>query len=282
MAYVKLDTAILDSTLWIERESREVFITALLLAEPFEALESLPQIAVRSLDLTGFLVPPGWYGFVQAAGSGIVRRALVDTELGMAALERLGNPDYESRNPKFEGRRLVRVNHGFIVLNYMEFRDRDHTSAARSRRYRERQEAKKQERRDGVTDTAHHGVPSRDITEAVSSKQEAVSSKSLTTQHNTGAVTFLSESHKPAYLAIRATSRNPDSLDAVLVSIHEPVSGGAAYSWEVIGQALLELHATGGAVTPNGIRAFCRKLTEKPRAANGALDWKQPIPEAGA
>lgn len=138
MAFVKLDTRILESTLWIERDCREVFITALLMAMPREFLHEQEQLEVRTLKETGFTVPPGWYGFVDAAGIGIVRRAMVDTELGMDALEKLGSADPESRTADFSGRRLVRVNGGFIVLNFMKYRDKDNTSAERARRYRER------------------------------------------------------------------------------------------------------------------------------------------------
>lgn len=138
MAFVKLDCGILNSTLWVERGPRDVFITALLMAEPHEVVEDMPQFEVRSLTKTGFVVPPGWYGFVQAAGPGIVRMAMAEQEPGMAALEKLGAPDLESRSSEFEGRRLVRVDGGYIVLNYMKYREKDATSADRSRRYREK------------------------------------------------------------------------------------------------------------------------------------------------
>ena len=49
MPFVKLDCGMLDSTLWFEREAREVFITALLMAEPIELTSDTPQIAVRAL-----------------------------------------------------------------------------------------------------------------------------------------------------------------------------------------------------------------------------------------
>jgi len=138
MPFVKLDSGILDSTLWVERECREVFITALLMAEPFECEAPMEQIEVRSLKNTGFVVPPGWYGFVPASGPGILRRALVDEKAGLAALERLGSPDPGSRSKAFDGRRLVRVDGGFIVLNFMTYREHDYTAAERMRRYREK------------------------------------------------------------------------------------------------------------------------------------------------
>jgi hypothetical protein len=139
MPFVKLDTRILNSTLWFERDARELFITALLMAEPRETQEPLPQLKVDAIKYTGFTVPPGWYGFVAAAGIGIIRQSGMDRKPGMKALADLGNPDIESRSKDFDGRRLVRVDGGFIVLNYMKHRERDATVAERMRRYRARQ-----------------------------------------------------------------------------------------------------------------------------------------------
>lgn len=138
MPYVKLDTDILDSTLWIDREGRDVFITALLLAQPFEVVKAMPAYEKQSLATTGFVVPPGWYGFVRAAGSSIIRRATVPHEAGMAALDRLAAEDPESRSVDHGGRRMVRVDGGFIILNFFKYRDRDHTSATRQKNYRDR------------------------------------------------------------------------------------------------------------------------------------------------
>jgi hypothetical protein len=138
MSFVKLDCGILDSTLWIDREARELFITALLMAVPVEFKDVRRQLEVRTLEETGFEVPPGEYGFVAAAGQGIVRRAGMDLEIGLSALERLGAPEPDSRTPDFEGRRLVRVAGGYVVLNFRLYRDKDHTAAERMRRYREK------------------------------------------------------------------------------------------------------------------------------------------------
>jgi hypothetical protein len=138
MPFVKLDTGILNSTLWIERECREIFITALLMAYPKEFEQPIPTLKVRNLDNGDFVVPAGWYGFIEAAGVGIVRRAMVEQDAGMIALEKLSMPDPESRSPEFGGRRMVRVDGGYIVLNYMKYRDRDYTAAERQRKLRER------------------------------------------------------------------------------------------------------------------------------------------------
>lgn len=165
MAFVKLDCGILTSTLWVNRDCREVFITALLMAEPFEVIDPMPQIEADSLNLTGFMVPPGWYGFVAAAGVGILRVACIDHAPGMQALKELGAPDPESRSNEFDGRRMVRVNGGYLILNYMKYREMDHTTAERSRRYRAKKKAEddakkaQSSRRDSVASR-------RDITQA--------------------------------------------------------------------------------------------------------------------
>ena len=75
MAFVKLDCGLLDSSLWVDVPACRVFTTALLMAMPREFLQPMPQLAVRSLDPTGFVVPAGWFGFVAAAGVGITRPA---------------------------------------------------------------------------------------------------------------------------------------------------------------------------------------------------------------
>jgi hypothetical protein len=141
MAFVKLDTAILESTLWIDRAARDIFITALLMAEPREITKPMPQYYADRIEQTGFSVPPGWYGFVAAAGVGIARRAFVEQDEAMMALETLGSTDPHSRSPEFGGRRLVRVDGGFIVLNFFKYRDKDYTAAERMAKLRARRKA---------------------------------------------------------------------------------------------------------------------------------------------
>lgn len=167
MSYVKLDRGILNSSLWADRNERDLFITALLLAVPQQIKRPIAALCVRALEPSGFIVPPGDYGFVEAAGIGIVNTALLsDMEAGLDALERLGQPDPHTRTPDNEGRRLVRVPGGFIVLNYDLYRSKDHTGAERQRRFRERQ-----------TETSNAVTPSRngqtrDITQAEAEVKE--------------------------------------------------------------------------------------------------------------
>jgi hypothetical protein len=184
MPFVKLDTGILDSTLWVDRDCREVFLTALLMAQPHELKEPAPQLRVRAIEPTGFVVPPGWYGHVGSASVGILRNALVPHEQGMAALERLGDPDEESRSADFQGRRLVRVDGGFLVLNYMKYRERDYTSAERQRRYRERKKEEATTESHAVTSQSN-AVTSRRVTQAdaeADKKQKTCGSATPTTR----------------------------------------------------------------------------------------------------
>lgn len=137
--FVKLDCGMLTSTIWDDYPARSLFITALLMMEPKEYRESVDQIEVRTLNNTGWSAPPDWYGFVPAAGIGIIKRAGdVEIEEGFAALERLGSPDPTSRSQDYEGRRLIRVDGGYLVLNFDKYRERDYGAAERMRRLRER------------------------------------------------------------------------------------------------------------------------------------------------
>jgi len=136
MPFVKLDCGMLNSTLWFEKAARDVFITALLMAEPYELKEPKEQITTESLEHTGWTIPPGWYGFVAAAGLGIISRAMVERQEGLAALKLLASPEQSSRSEDFEGRRLVRIDGGYLVLNYMKYRERDYSAAERQRRFR--------------------------------------------------------------------------------------------------------------------------------------------------
>lgn len=160
MPFIKLDCGILHSSLWPDTDARNIFITALLMAIPHEVVEPIPQINTDNLDNTGWEVPPGWYGWVEAAGPGIAHMCGIDDkEIYIPALYRLASPDPDSRSAAHEGRRMVRVDGGFIILNFMVYRDKDHTSAERQKRYRERKKAAKPI--NGVARNVKH--PLRDV-----------------------------------------------------------------------------------------------------------------------
>lgn len=147
MPFVKLDQGILNSSLWVDVALRDVFITALLLSRPHELREPTEQLDIETGEPTGFVIPRGWYGWVDASPIGLISRAIIEPEKGFAALRRLGLPEAGSRSKAFDGRRLARVDGGFVVLNYVTYRDRDHTAGERMTRYRLRQrEARERQR----------------------------------------------------------------------------------------------------------------------------------------
>jgi hypothetical protein len=113
MSFVKLDVGILDSSLWVESaEVRVVFVTMLAMARPD--------------------------GLVEATAPGIARRANLPLQTVRRALETLASPDPESRTLRDDGRRIRRVDGGYVVINYAAYRAKDHTAAERKRRQRER------------------------------------------------------------------------------------------------------------------------------------------------
>lgn len=179
-----------------------VFLTALLMAEPREFREPVPQIKVRTLDLTGWSAPQGWYGFVPAAGSGIVRRAGgMSPDDGLNALERLGNPEQESRSQEFDGRRLIRVNGGYLVLNFEKYRERDYGAAERTRRWRERQRV-----------TRNGDAVTRNVTQA----EAEAENRSRSSESKTTASGFAPDSPPMAlasHLFARMRENNPNAKE---------------------------------------------------------------------
>ncbi len=116
MPFVKLDTGILDSSLWSEpAQTCKCWITLLAMADA--------------------------EGFVRSTAPGIARRAnlgLADTE---KALEIFESPDSHSRTLNDEGRRIKRTDGGYQIVNYEKYRERDYTAAERQKRWREKHKA---------------------------------------------------------------------------------------------------------------------------------------------
>lgn len=117
LSFVKLDTGVLDSSLWAESaEVRIVFITMLAMCDS--------------------------EGLCPATAPGIARRANLPLDAVRQVLSRLESPDPDDRSGVDEGRRIKRIPGGFQVVNYLKYRDKDHTAAARAKRYRERKAAR--------------------------------------------------------------------------------------------------------------------------------------------
>jgi len=142
MGYAKLDERILSSTIWESLEQTRALQTGVLLARPCRFEGAVPQLDPGTGAETGWNLPPGHYGWVEMETTPFLRNAALDREIGVTALRALGLPDSESRDSDYEGRRMVRVRGGYVVLNFMKYRDFDHTAAKRAKEYRQRQREK--------------------------------------------------------------------------------------------------------------------------------------------
>lgn len=118
--YVKIFQDILDSSVWDEPvATRIVWLTMLIMAD-----ES---------------------GVVRASVSGIRRRAGVSKEDVKEAMKTLQDPDVDSKDQSYGGRRIERVDGGWLVLNYLKYRE---IRTRKQIRDAERQARKRQRDRD--------------------------------------------------------------------------------------------------------------------------------------
>ena len=112
MSYVKLICNILDSTLWVENsDTRVVFITMLAMSDS--------------------------EGVCMSTAPGIARRANISISSVRKALVILESPDTDSRSTNDHGRRIERIDGGYRIINYLAYRNKDHTAALRQRKRRE-------------------------------------------------------------------------------------------------------------------------------------------------
>lgn len=113
MIFVKLDCRILQSSLWSTPPAvRLTFITILAMTEPD--------------------------GLCRATAPGIAHAARLPEEDVRKALQVLEGPDPDSRCTAEDGRRIVRVDGGYRVVNYLRYREYESPGAKRTREWRER------------------------------------------------------------------------------------------------------------------------------------------------
>lgn len=100
MAYVKLSTNIIHSTIWREKhETVRVWIA---------------MLALSDRD-----------GFVRVSLPGLIEAARVEPAQMAEALTKFQSPDEFSRSEEFEGKRIAKVPGGWKILNYALYRDQD-------------------------------------------------------------------------------------------------------------------------------------------------------------
>ena len=116
MGFTKLDSGIVDSSVW---------------AEP---------LATRVVWIT-FLAKADRTGFVAASQSGMLRASNVPKDDFISALTTLEAPDSDSRSKEYDGRRIERTPGGWKVLNYEKYRQFSYSeskSALKKRAQRDR------------------------------------------------------------------------------------------------------------------------------------------------
>lgn len=133
--YTKLFSDLVDSSIWDEDpKTCKVWVTLLALAN--------------------------WEGYIRGSVSWLARKARVDLQSCREALDKFAAPDPHSRTPDNEGRRIEVLPDGWLLLNYLIFRDRLSTNPVsvatreRVRRHRERYNAL----RNAESVTAAHSV----------------------------------------------------------------------------------------------------------------------------
>jgi hypothetical protein len=136
MAFVKLFSTITESSLWSEsKDTRLLFVTMLAKADAS--------------------------GFVEASLPGLARVANLTMDETEAALTRLEGPDKHSKSPDYEGRRVKRMDHGWLILNYQVYRERrnEEERQAYMRDYMKRYRAESVNLRKQSLANVNHGKP---------------------------------------------------------------------------------------------------------------------------
>jgi hypothetical protein len=128
--YAKLFSSIIHSSIWCEdSDTKVVWITLLAMAD--------------------------FDGHVEASHGGLAKAAGLPLEKVQMALDKFYAPDPDSMNQDNEGRRVAKVDRGWLVLNYTEFRER------KSKEYTRGQDRQRQQKHRSVT-PCH--APSRSVT----------------------------------------------------------------------------------------------------------------------
>jgi hypothetical protein len=120
MSYTKLHESILTSTIWGEdSDTRVVWVTMLAMANE--------------------------HGEVESTIPGLARIACVPIEKARAAIDKFMSPDPDSRTPDNEGRRLAKIDGGWLLLNHELYRlkcskdDKRNQAAIRQNRKRDKE-----------------------------------------------------------------------------------------------------------------------------------------------
>ena len=117
MGFTKLDSGIINSSLWNEPpETRVLWITILAMSDE--------------------------NGFVSSSRSGLQRAANLSQERFEEALTTLESPDLDSRSSENDGRRIDKIDGGWVITNFAKYRARTEVikeqTRERVRKFREK------------------------------------------------------------------------------------------------------------------------------------------------
>jgi hypothetical protein len=118
MGFTKLDSGIVNSSIWSEPPSTRVLWITIL--------------AMVDRD-----------GFVSCSIPGLIRAANINSDEFEKGIKTLESPDGYSRTPDFDGRRIEKVEGGWMVLNFLKYREHSEIikeqTKERVRKFREKQ-----------------------------------------------------------------------------------------------------------------------------------------------
>lgn len=215
--YVKLFSSIINSSVWTEDPAtRIVWITMLLRAD-------------RD-------------GFVQGVERSIQRDAAVTTEQCARALDILSTPDPTSQTPDHDGRRIEKVQGGWLVLNYAKYRELRTQEQVReaNKKRRQRLNKKAADAEGGDVSPMSPAIPPI----ASASAFGSVVSSTLAEKFD--------GPEKTAYLGYSSNT----TMDGIVARMAEQ------RGWKAVGTAILEMAAVGAHWTPRAFYGFLKRIPD--------------------
>lgn len=211
--YTKLFASITDSTIWQAPDTtRLVWVTMLAMADAG--------------------------GCVSASVPGLASRARVSIEACIAALDAFKNPDEWSRTKDFDGRRIIEVDGGWVLLNHSKYRamreieDRKEAARLGMAKLRAKRKANELTNVKKVNDVSH-GLPRLAHSDAEASSDSNTKSKKNT--ERTASASRLPDDFAPDFqFAVDNGIQNPSEEAARFRDywIAQPGAKGRKLDWQ--------------------------------------------------
>ncbi len=242
--FVKLYGSILDSTIWLETlPTKVVWITMLAMADANGCVaSSVPNLAIRA---------------------GVTREQCDES------LRVLSSPDSDSRTDEHEGRRIEKIDGGWVILNHRKYRDLrtdvQVATAERVRKHRRKEKKKKLPVTDVTNVTRRNGVKRPVRAEAEAEAEEEVTTKATTptTAPAADASAKLQDSRKAAPRYPSFPASDCDRL------YQTAIQAGHAVDYGLFRKTLAPLYPAAGPVYPldvldNALAAFLEAREGQP------------------